>query len=87
MSKKETTVRTIVANVLIWGGLLILIAAIGQLDYLAEIHAPYTIADQWISLGKGVAGLAMAVVGTYVGRDLEFEDGESEVDENDGRDL
>lgn len=74
MSKKETTVRTIVANVLIWGGLLVMIAAIGQLDYLAEIHAPYTIADQWISLGKGVAGLVMAVVGAYVGRNLEFED-------------
>ena len=82
MSKKETTVRTIIANVLIWGGLLVMIAAIGQLDYLAEIHVPYTIEDQWISLGKGVAGLVMAVVGTYVGRDLEFEDEESEADED-----
>lgn len=82
MSKKETTVRTIIANVLIWGGLLVMVAAIGQLDYLAEIHVPYTIADQWTSLGKGVAGLVMAVVGTYVGRDLEFEDEESGVDED-----
>lgn len=85
MSKKETTVRTIVANVLIWGGLLVMIAAIGQLDYLSEIYAPYTIADQWISLGKGVAGLVIAVVGTYVGRNLEFDDEESEADE-DGQD-
>lgn len=84
MSEKETKRRLIAASVLIWTGLFVIICATGRLDYLNEQHITYGIEEQWSSLVKGGVGLLLMIAGMFVGRDLEFEDGESEVDEDDG---
>ncbi|WP_302128791.1 hypothetical protein [Bacteroides congonensis] len=85
MNEKETKRRLIITNILFWLGLLVLFGAIGHMDYLNDQHITYGIKELWISLGKGVGGLLLMVAGMYVGRNLEFEDEESEV-YDDGRD-
>jgi len=85
MSEKETKQRLIITNILFWLGLLVLFGAIGHTDYLNDQHITYGIKELWTSLGKGVDGLLLMIAGMYVGRNLEFEDEESEV-YDDGRD-
>ena len=85
MNEKETKRRLIITNILFWLGLLVLFGEIGHMDYLNDQHITYGIKELWISLGKGVGGLLLMVAGMYVGRNLEFEDEESEV-YDDGRD-
>ena len=87
MREKETKQRLIITNVLFWLGLLVCICAIGHLDYLNDQHITYGIEELWISLGKGVGGLLLMIAGMFVGRNLEFDDEESEANEDDGRDL
>lgn len=83
MTEKETKRRIIVTNILFWLGLLVLFGAIGHMDYLNDQRITYGIKELWISLGKGVGGLLLMIAGMYVGRNLEFDDAESEVDEDD----
>lgn len=73
--------RLIITNVLFWLGLLISLCSIGHLDYLNEQRITYGIEELWIALGKGVGGLVFMIVGMFIGRNLEFEDEES--DDND----
>ncbi|MCX4357755.1 MAG: hypothetical protein OSJ43_16330 [Oscillospiraceae bacterium] len=83
MSEKETKQRLIITNILFWLGLLVLFGAIGHLDYLNDQHITYGIEELWISLGKGVAGLLLMIVGMFVGRNLEFDDGGSDNENTD----
>lgn len=85
MSEKETKRRLIVANIMFWLGLLVLFGAIGHTDYLNDQHITYGIEELWISLGKGSGGLLLMIAGMFVGRNLEFEDEDSEVDEDDDK--
>lgn len=82
MSEKETKRRLIVTNIMFWLGLLVLFGAIGHTDYLNDQHITYGIEELWISLGKGVGGLLLMIAGMFVGRDLEFDNEKSEVDED-----
>ncbi len=82
MSEKETKRRLIITNVLFWLGLLVCICSIGHTDYLNEHRITYGIEELWISLGIGVGGLLLMIAGMFVGRNLEFDDEESEVDED-----
>lgn len=83
MSEKETKRRLIVTNILFWLGLLVLFGAIGHTDYLDDQHITYGIEELWISLGTGIGGLLLMIAGMFVGRNLEFDDEESEADEDD----
>lgn len=85
MTKKKT--RLIVMNILFWLGLLLCFCAMGRLDYLDEQHITYGARELWIALVRGAVGLGLMIAGALVGRELEFEDEESEADEDDGRDL
>lgn len=82
MSEKESKRRLIVANIMFWLGLLVLFGAIGHTDYLNDQHITCGIEELWISLGKGSGGLLLMIAGMFVGRNLEFEDEDSEVDED-----
>ena len=82
MSEKESKRRLIVANIMFWLGLLVLFGAIGHTDYLNDQHITCGIEVLWISLGKGSGGLLLMIAGMFVGRNLEFEDEDSEVDED-----
>lgn len=81
MTEKETKRRLIVTNVLFWLGALISLSAIGHLDYLNEQRITYGIEEFWFASGKGIVGLILMLIGTFIGRNLEFEDKES--DDND----
>lgn len=83
MSEKETKRRLIITNILFWLGLLVLFGAIGHTDYLNDQHITYGIKELWISLGKGVGGLLLMIAGMFVGRNLEFDDGESDNENTD----
>lgn len=83
MTEKETKRRLIVTNIMFWLGLLVCICAIGHLDYLNDQHITYGIEELWISLGKGVGGLLLMIAGMFVGRNLEFDDGESDNENTD----
>lgn len=82
MSEKEPKRRLIITNILFWLGLLVCLGAIGHLDYLTEQHITYGIEEFAITSAKGITGLILMAAGMLVGRNLEFEDEESEVDEN-----
>ncbi|MBD5128481.1 MAG: hypothetical protein HDT43_00930 [Ruminococcaceae bacterium] len=81
MTEKQTKRRLIITNVLFWFGILVLLCSMGRLDYLNEQRITYGIEELWFALGKGVVGIILMLIGTIMGRNLEFED-ESEVDED-----
>lgn len=73
MSKRE-----LISAVLFGLGFLVCACAVGSLDYLDACGALVGIGEIWAALGKGTIGIAMMAVGMFVGRDLEFEEGELE---------
>lgn len=87
MSEKETKRRLIATNILFWLGLLVCLGAMGHLDYLTEQRVAYGIEEFAITSGRGIAGLILMAAGMFVGRNLEFDDEESEVGEDDGHNL
>ncbi len=86
MTEKETKRRLIITNVLFWLGLLVCAGSVGHLDYLTEQRVAYGIEEFAITSGRGIAGLILMAAGMFVGRNLEFEDGKSEVDEDENTD-
>ncbi len=85
MTKRETTVRLIITNILFWLGLIVCLCAMGHLDYLTERCVAYEIDEFWMASAKGIAGLILMAAGMFVGRNLEFENESEEVDEDDSR--
>ena len=82
MSEKETKRRLIITNILFWLGLLVCLGAMGHLDYLDEQRITYGIEELISASVKGVDGLLLMAAGIFVGRNLEFEDEESEAGED-----
>lgn len=82
MTEKEIKRRLVITNILFWVGFLVCVCSIGHLDYLTEQRVAYGIDEFAIASAKGIVGLILMVAGMFVGRNLEFEDEESEVDED-----
>lgn len=82
MTEKETKRRLIITNVLFWLGLLVCAGSVGHLDYLTEQRVAYGIEEFAITSARGITGLILMAVGMFVGRNLEFDDEESEVGED-----
>lgn len=82
MTEKETKRRFIIMNILFCLGILVCFCSTGHLDYLNEQRITYGNEEFWFALGKGVGGVLLMLAGIFVGRNLEFEDEESEVDED-----
>lgn len=85
MTEKEFKRRLIITNVLFWIGLLVCAGSVGHLDYLTEHCVAYSIDEFAIASARGIVGLILMAAGMFVGRDLEFDDEESEADK-DGQD-
>ncbi len=81
MTKRETTVRLIITNILFWLGLIVCLCAMGHLDYLDKHCVAYGLDEFWTASAKGIAGLILMAAGMFVGRNLEFDE-ESEADDD-----
>ncbi|MDE7399425.1 MAG: hypothetical protein K2N06_07835 [Oscillospiraceae bacterium] len=68
--------RVLIAAALFGLGFLMCAGAVGSLDYLDASGVVLVIGEIWAALGKGAVGIAMMAAGMFVGRDLEFEEGE-----------
>ena len=82
MTEKEIKRRLIITNVLFWLGFFVCVGSAGHLDYLAEKCIAYTPDEFAVASAKGIVGLILMAAGMFVGRNLEFKDEESEVDED-----
>jgi len=81
MTKRETTVRLIITNLLFWLGLIVCLCAMGRLDYLTERCVAYGLDEFWIASAKGIAGLILMAAGMFVGRNVEFNEESGDDDE------
>lgn len=77
MTEKEIKRRYVAMNVLFWLGFLVCVCSTGHLDYLTEKCIAYTPDEFAVASVKGIVGLILMAAGMFVGRNLEFEDEES----------
>lgn len=82
MTEKETKCRLVITNILFWIGLIVCVGSMGRLDYLTEQCVAYSVDEFAVASAKGIIGLLLMAAGMFVGRNLEFKDEESEVDED-----
>lgn len=82
MTEKEIKRRLVITNILFWIGFIVCVFSMGHLDYLTEKRVAYSIDEFAITSARGIVGLILMAAGMFVGRNLEFEDEESEADDN-----